>query len=370
MEKGIAYVGLDVHKDSIAVAIAEAEGKREVRFYGTIGHQEQSLRRLVDRLRKRYTSIEVAYEAGPCGYGIYRLLKKYQIPCQVVAPSRIPRKPGDRIKTDRRDAVTLARLLRSGDLTPVYVPHPEDEAMRDLVRAREAAVDDRRRGVQRLKSFLLRNGRVYGGVKGGWTPKFQEWVKEQSFEHPAQRTTFEEMVRAIEEADERVKRLNQAIRENVETWRLAPAVYALQSFRGIRLVVAATVVAEVGDLTRFDTPRQVMSFVGLVPSEHSSGERRRRGALTKAGNAHVRRVVGQAAWSYRLLPNKDRCRVGRKKGVPEEVEKIAWKAQVRLHEKFVRLRARGKSKGVVVMAIARELVGFLWAAFHEIPMPA
>ncbi|RME38828.1 MAG: IS110 family transposase, partial [Deltaproteobacteria bacterium] len=306
MAKHIAYVGLDVHKDTIAVAIAEGAVHQEVRFWGIIPHQMPSLRRLVRRLTERYEAVEVVYEAGPCGYGLYRFLKGCGISCKVVAPSRIPRKPGERIKTDRRDAVTLARLLRSGDLTAVYVPHPEDEAMREVTRSRESAVTDRRRLIQQLKSFLLRHGRPYEKGTKGWTPKFRRWLSEQRFEHPALQLTFEEMIRAIEEADARVARLTQAIRDHVEHWRLAPAVRALQSFRGIRLVAAATLVAELGDLTRFDHPRQLMSFLGLVPSEHSSGDTRRRGPLTKTGNAHARRVLGEVAWAYRLP-----ARVGR-----------------------------------------------------------
>ncbi|RME62386.1 MAG: IS110 family transposase, partial [Caldilineae bacterium] len=366
MAKHIAYVGLDVHKDTIAVAIAEGTTHREVRFWGTIPHQLPSLRRLVRRLTQRYDAIEVAYEAGPCGYGLYRFFKRCGIACNVVAPSRIPRKPGERIKTDRRDAVTLARLLRSGDLTAVYVPHPEDEAMRDLTRARETFVTHRRRLIQQLKSFLLRHGRHYETGGKGWTPKFRRWLSEQRFEHPALQRTFEEMIRAIEETDARVDRLTEAIREQVKTWRLASAVRALQSFRGIRLVAAATLVAELGDLTRFDNPRQLMSFLGLVPSEHSSGETRRRGPLTKTGNAHARRVLGEVAWAYRLPARVGRTLLARQYGVDESILQVSWKAQVRLHGRYMRMRARGKPKGVVIMAIARELVGFLWAAFHEI----
>ena len=371
MAKHIAYVGLDVHKDTIAVAIAEDGNHREVRFLGTIPYQMASVRRLMRRLSKHYDTVEVAYEAGPCGYGLYRFLKECGIPCKVVAPSRIPRKPGERIKTDRRDAVTLARLLRSGDLTAVYVPHPEDEAMRDLTRAREAAVTARRRQIQQLKSFLLRHGRHYGKAAGkGWNPKFRRWLSEQRFEHPAQQLAFEEMIRSIEEAEARVDRLTKAIRDHLEGWRLAPVVWALQSFRGIRLVVAATLVAELGDLSRFDHPRQLMSFLGLVPSEHSSGGKRRRGPLTKNGNAHARRVLGEAAWAYRLPARVGRTLWARQRGVDETILQVAWKAQVRLHGRYVRMRGRGKPKGVVIVAIARELVGFLWAAFHEIPMPA
>jgi len=372
MAKGIAYVGLDVHKDTIAVAVAVTKkaGEKEVRFLGTIPHQLPSLRRLVRRLRQRYDAIEVAYEAGPCGYGIYRFFKECNIPCKVVAPSRIPRKPADRIKTDRRDAVTLAGLLHSGDLTAVYVPHPEDEAMRDLLRAREAAVVAQRRAMQQLKSFLLRHGRNYGKGGRGWGPKFRRWLSEQRFEHSAQQLAFEEMIRAVEEGKARVERLTKAIRDHVEHWRLAPVVWALRSFRGIRLVVAATLVAELGDISRFDSPRQLMAFVGLVPSEHSSGGKVRRGPLTKDGNSHVRRAVGEAAWAYRLPARVGRTLVGRQRGVCEEVLQIAWKAQVRLHGRYVRMRARGKPKGVVVMAIARELMGFLWAAFQEVRMPA
>ncbi len=370
MAKCIAYVGLDVHKDTICVAVADGERGSEIRVRGIIRNEMGALRRLIRGLRKRYDVIEVAYEAGPCGYGIYRFFRECGVRCHVVAPSKIPKKPGDRIKTDRRDAVTLARLLRSGDLTDVYVPHPEDEAIRDLTRAREAAVVDQRRAMQQLKSFLLRHGRNYGKGTKGLGPKFRRWLSEQSFEYEAQQLALEEYVRAVEEARARVDRLTRALRDHVENWRLAPVVRALQSFRGVDLVVAATLVAELGDLTRFDHPRQLMAFLGLVPTEHSSGGTRRRGPITKGGNAHVRRVLGQAAWGYRHPPRVGRTLWARQRGVPEEVLKIAWKAQVRLCTRFRQMKARGKPKGVVVIATARELVGFLWDAFHCISMPA
>lgn len=367
MKKHIAYVGLDVHKDSIAVAVAEETG--EARYWGPIPNREDSLERVIRQLQKRYESIEVAYEAGPCGYGIYRTLRSKGVRCHVVAPSLIPRRPGDRVKTDRRDAVTLARLLRAGELTAVYVPVPEDEAVRDLLRTRESAVKDRTRWLQRLSGFLQRQGRIYRGTKK-WTPRYREWVRGQRFEQAAHQVAYEEMVKAVEEADERVARLTRAVREEVEGWRMAPVVKALQAFRGIRLVVAATIVAEVGDLTRFESARQLMSFLGLVPSEHSSGGKQRRGRVTKMGNAHVRRVLGEAVWLYRLEPKKSRAVAARQRGVAAEVVEVAWKAQERLHARYVGMRARGKPKGVTVIAMARELVGFLWAAFHAIPMPA
>ena len=369
MKEHTIFVGLDVHKDSIDVAIAEGGGSREVRHYGTVGGERASLDKAIRRLRSRGTILRVVYEAGPCGYEIYRHLTREGIDCIVVAPSLVPKRSGDRVKTDRRDALTLARLHRAGEQAAVYVPRQEDEAMRDLVRAREDAKEAERKAKQRLGAFLLRHGIRYSGKKA-WTRPHRRWLSDLSFPHPAQQIAFQEYVDTIEECQKRVDRLTEQIRGLVPQWRLAPAVEAFQAMRGVSLIVAATVAAEVGDLSRFDTPRQLMAYLGLVPSEHSSGETVRRGSITKTGNGHARRVLVEGAWTYRHRARVSRRLLDRLEHRPQAVREIAWKAQVRLCERYRRLEAKGKRTQVIVTAIAREMAAFLWAIAREVPIPA
>ena len=362
------FVGLDVHKDSIDVAIAEDGRDAEVRHYGTIGGDLASLDKVVRRLRSRRTTLRVVYEAGPCGYEIYRHLQAQGIGCVVVAPSLVPKRSGDRVKTDRRDALSLARLHRAGELTAVYVPRAEDEAMRDLVRARDDAKQAERRAKQRLGSFLLRHGVRFTGRKA-WTRAHRRWLANQRFEHPAQQITFQEYLHAIEECEQRVARLTDQIRLVLPDWRLAPVVEAFQAMRGVSLLVAVTMAAEVGDLSRFDHPRQLMAYLGLVPSEHSSGETVRRGSITHAGNGHARRALVEGSWTYRHPARVSRHLADRLEHLPQAVREIAWKAQVRLCQRYRRLQASGKRSQVIVTAIAREMAAFLWAIAQEVSIP-
>jgi transposase len=305
------------------------------------------------------------YEAGPCGYGLYRHLTAKGFDCMVAAPSLIPKKSGDRVKTDRRDAAKLAQLHRAGELTAVYVPDPQDEAMRDLSRARHDAVSATQKAKQRLKAFLLRNRIVYSG-RCAWSKAYFRWLADIAMAYPAQQVTLQEYIDAVHEGLQRVDRLTDQIRQLVPGWRLAPVVSALQAARGVSVVVAVTLLSELGDLSRFQRPSQLMAHLGLVPSEHSSGESTKRGGITKTGNRHARRVLVEAAWAYRMPARVSGLLLKRQQGVPEQVCRIAWKAQLRLCTRYRRLAARGKLKKKVVTAIARELSAFLWAMAKQV----
>jgi transposase len=363
------FIGLDVHKESISVACVPDDRRAEVVFVGRIGARAADVDRLLRRLQDRAESLVVAYEAGPCGYALYRQLTRRGVTCLVVAPSLIPRKAGDRVKTDRRDAVTLARLLRSGDLGSVYVPSVEDEAIRDLARAREDTVITLKAAKYRLKSFLLRLGLNYAG-RADWNDAHRRYLARVVCPTPAQQVVFQELRHSVDEQVARQARLEAELREQVERWRLAPVVRAFQALRGVQDTVAITVAAELGDLTRFDNPRQLAAFLGLVPSEDSTGERRRLGGITKAGNGHARRVLVEGAWSYRYPAKVSEHIQKRIAGLPQNVRDIGWKAQVRLCRRFRRMLARGKNPNVVVTAIARELAAFMWAIAREVPIAA
>jgi transposase len=354
------FIGLDVHKETIAVAYVAEEREAEVVFLGTIGTRQGDIDKLIRKLQAKGKTLHLVYEAGPCGYWLYRYLTKKELKCWVVAPSQIPKKAGDRVKTDRRDAVQLARLLRSGDLTPVYVPTVEDEAIRDVVRAREDALKDLKAAKVRLKAFLLRQDIRYEG-RANWGPAHLRWLAEVVCPTPAQQIVFQEYVRAVSEHTERLQRLEAELPALVQSWRWLPVVEAIQALRGVQFIAAVTLLAELGDLTRFDNPRQLMSYLGLVPSEHTSGEHRRQGSITKTGNSHARRVLVEGAWAYRYPAKVSRHLQLRLEKVPQAIQDISWKAQVRLCKRYRRLVARGKQVNQVVVAIAREMAAFVWA---------
>jgi len=360
-------IGLDVHKESIAVAHANAQSVEVPHFLGAIGTRQADIDKLVRKLQSKAAKLVFAYEAGPCGYQLHRYLTGKGHDCLVVAPSLIPKRPGDRVKNDRRDAVEIARLLRSGDLTPVYVPSVEDEAIRDLCRARDAARVTLKAAKLRLKSFLLRLGLHYTG-RANWNDAHRRYLAKVVCPTPTQQIVFQEAIRSVDEQVDRLARIEQELLEVAPHWRLWPVVEALQAMRGVQWIVALTVIAELGDLTRFDNPRQLAAFVGLIPSEHSSGEKRRQGAITKAGNSRARRVLVEGAWAYRY-PAKISPHIQRRiEQLTKPVQNIGWKAQVRLCKRFRKLAARGKHHNVIVTAIAREMLAFMWAIAKEVPI--
>jgi transposase len=356
---------LDVHKETIAVAYVAEEREAEVLFLGTIGTRQGAIDKLIRKLHAKGKTLHFVYEAGPCGYWLYRYLTKKNLKCWVAAPSQIPKKAGDRVKTDRRDAVQLARLLRSGDLTPVYVPAVDDEALRDVVRAREDALKDIKAAKARLKAFLLRQDIRYEG-RANWGPAHLRWLAKVVCPTPAQQIVFQEYVRAVSEQAERLPRLEAALQTQVQSWRWLPVVEAMQALRGGQFTVAGTLIAELGDLSRFDNPRQLRSYLGLIPSEHTSGERRRQGAITKTGNSHARRALIEGAWAYRYPAKVSRHLQPRLEKLPKVVQDLSWKAQVRLCKRYRRLMARGKHANQVVVAIAREMAAFVWASARTV----
>jgi len=363
MGEPIIFVGLDVHKDTITVALAEEGRRGDVREYGRITNTPADLKKLLDKLGCTGRTLRFCYEAGPCGYGIQRQLTAAGHECVVVAPSLIPRKPGERIKTDRRDASNLARLHRAGELTFVWVPDPAHEALRDLARARLAAVRALRQARQQLSGFLLRHGRHYH--RPAWTLMHRRWLAGLRFEHEIHHVVLEDLIATVEAATERRDRLTRQIEMALPGWSLAPVVRALQALRGIALVTAATIMAELGDLTRFANPRHLMAYLGLVPSEQSSGQRRRQGGITKAGNGAARRLLIEAAWCYRFPARVSRELLLRQEGLASPIRDTAWKAQLRLCRRYRRLSQAGKLPTVVTTAIARELAGFVWAIARQ-----
>ena len=359
MEDRITYVGLDVYKEGIVVAVAEGGLRGEVRECGRIANTAAALDRLVRKLGGKGVRLRFCYEAGPCGYGIQRHLSARGHECVVVAPSLIPKRAGDRVKTDRRDAAGLARLHRAGELTAVWVPDAQHEAMRDLVRARLDAVHALRRAHQQLSGFLLRQGCHYG--RPAWTKLHRRWLAGLKFEQAVHHIVLEDYIAAIEAAEARRDRLTAQIEAMLPDWTLASVVAALQTMRGMALVNAATLIAELGDLSRFANARQLMAYLGLVPSEHSSGASVKRGGLTKAGNKAARRLLIEAAWCYRFPARVSRELRLRQEEQPRPIREIAWNSQLRLCARYRRLARSGKPANVVTGAIARELAGFIWA---------
>jgi transposase len=360
--QNVRFVGLDVHKESIAIAVAEGDGSAPENV-ATVPNDTAAL---VKRLKKLElgAKLKCCYEAGPTGFVLQRALVAAGIECAVIAPSLVPRTAGDRVKTDRRDAVKLARFLRSGDLTEVHVPDGPTEAMRDLERCRDDAKRAERTARHQLSKFLLRHGRIYEG-KTAWTGTHLDWVRRQVFEHEAHNRVLVDCVQAVENATSRVERLTKDIVELVETWSLRPLVKALQALRGVQVLSAVILAAELGDFARFASAPALMAYLGLVPSEHSSGETQRRGRITRTGNGHVRRILVESAWSYRHRPAMGWAIRKRNEGVAPAVQAIACKAQHRLHGRYKKLLGRGKNKQQTVTALARELAGFVWSIARQ-----
>jgi transposase len=364
----LRYVGLDVHKELVAVAVADDRMPAEI-----LQRVEMSPPRVLAALRRLgpLASLKVCYEAGPTGYGLQRFLAREGVDCQVVAPALVPQTQGARIKTDRRDARKLAHFLRSGDLVSVWVPDERTESIRDLERARDDARLAERRIKQQLLKFLLRHGRVFDEGSTNWSQAHWTWIRRQRFEHEAQQRVLADAVHAVTQAVERRSRLDEDLAECLEGWRLTPLVKNLQAFRGIQLLTAVGLAAEIGDFERFPTAGKFMAFIGLVPSECSSGQSRRQGGITKAGNAHVRRLLIEAAWQYVGAPATISPELARRReGAPEEIVAIADRALRRLRKKVYGLSRRKKSSHKIVAALARELAGFVWAAARATKLPA
>ena len=361
MREKLRFLGLDVHAETIAVAVAEPDG--EVRSLGTIANREDSIRKFIKRLGSP-EQLRACYEAGPTGFVLYWQLAQLGVECAVVAPSLVPKKPGDRVKTDRRDALKLARSHRSGDLTAVWVPDQDSEALRDLVRQREAAKQDQLRARHRLTKFLLRTGRRPPLGLKPWTERYMRWLEQIRYTQPAQQVTLRDCVNEVEHMSTRVKRLEEAILEVV---KLAPqpmqeVIRGLQALRGVAHISAVTIAAELGNISsRFQSARKLMGYCGVFPSEDSSGKRIRKGGITKAGNAHLRRIVVESAWCYRHWPRVGARLRKRQQGIPAEITEIAWKAQNRLHQRYRKLTMAGKDQRKIMTAVGRELLGFIWA---------
>jgi transposase len=361
----VRFIGLDVHAETIAVAIAEPGG--EVRSLGEIPNRAESVGRLMRKLGKA-EHLRVCYEAGPTGYVLYWQLTELGVKCEVVAPTLIPVKVGDRVKTDRRDAEKLARCYRSGDLTAVWVPDAAHEALRDLVRARLAGKRDQLRARNRLSKFLLRHGRRPPEGGSAWSTRYLSWIKSLRFEQAAQQLTLEDYLHEVEHAAERIARLERSIDAAIETLpvKMRAVIDALQSLRGIAQISAVSIMAELGEVSRFERARQLMGYSGVVSWEDSSGPRVHRGSISKAGNAHLRRIVVEAAWAYRHRPAIGQALAARQRRSTPQVTELAWKAQHRLHQRYVRLIGRGKCKQHAVTVVARELLGFIWAIGTEV----
>jgi len=366
----ILFIGLDTHKEQTQVSYTLDHRTAEVNDLGRIQTTKSGLVKLARQLQSKYphATLHFVYEAGPCGYWIYRLLTSLGHCCFLVAPSLIPKKPGDRVKTDKRDAQNLARLLKNNDLDPIYVPEPEDEAVRDLSRAREVAMRDLNDAKHQLKSMFLRNNIRYKG-SDNWSLKHIRWLTEIVLPHPCQQIVLQEMIQSISERMARLQRLDNELTHQVKQWRYYPVVKAIQAMRGIRLLIATGMIAELGDLSRFDTPRKLMKYVGLTPSEHSSGNTRKLGSITKCGNGRARRLLVEGAHSYRHAAKISKEMQLRQEGLPKEIIDKAWEAQMRLCRRYQRLIMRGKPRNVVITAIAREMIAFVWSISREVVLP-
>jgi len=369
MEKIVKYVGLDVHKDSITIAVADGGRSGSVRVYGKIANDHDQIYKVMRKLISQNAQLRCVYEAGPCGYPLYRYLKSKDIDCTVVAPALIPKKSGARVKNDRRDALKLATLHRAGELTAVYVPDEQDEALRDLVRARSDIQKALRAVKQQINAFLLRHAIDYPG-KTKWCKAHLNWLYNIKMPHAAQQVALTEYLDTMDATEARVRRLSEQIASFAQSWRFGPVVQALQCLRGVSLISAVTIIAELGDLNRFEKPSQLMAYLGLVPSEHSSGNAIRKGSITKTGNTHVRKALIGSAQAYRLPARRSTTIRKRQQALPEQLVDISWQAQLRLCHRYRRLMGKGKRHNVVITAIARELVGFVWAIARTVPASA
>lgn len=360
MSKDSVFVGLDVHAETIAVAVCE--GREVVRSLGEIPNRPEAVRRLVGKLGPR-KNLKVCYEAGPTGYVLYWQLTALDVSCEVIAPSLVPMKAGDRIKTDRRDAERLARSYRSGDLTAIWVPDAEHEALRDLVRAREAAKQDELRAKHRLGKYLLRYGQRAPEGSRSWSASWWQWARALQLPYANQNTVLVDYILEVDQQAQRIARLEAAIDVAIAqaSPHLQAIVEALQALRGVAKVTAITLATEFGSFSRFEHASQVMSYTGLVPSEHSSGPKTRRGGITKTGNSHLRRVLVESAWHYRHRPRLAKRQKDQQASISPVVASMAWRAQERLHRRYWALSAKSKPKAKIATAIARELVGFVWA---------
>ncbi len=364
-----AFIGLDTHKKTIAVAVADDGRDGEVRFYGTIANEPAAVSKLVKKLAGQYGRLSFCYEAGPCGYVLQRQIAGLGHHCVVIAPGNTPTRRSVRIKTDRRDAIEMARLHRAGELTAIWVPDAAHEAIRDLVRARIAAMEMVKKYRQHLNAFLLRHGRIYPG-KTNWTKSHVHWIRALKFDHPAHHIVITEHLSGMQDSQERLERLEKQIVTMMPSWSLAPVVQAIQAMRGVKIISAVILASEIGDFNRFAHPRQLVGFLGLSPSERSSGEKIVRGGITKAGSSRARRVLIEGAWAYRGPARVSKKIAVRLDGIPQNVRQIAWKAQLRLCERYRSMQKRGKHKNVVITAIAREMAGFIWEIATTVMKPA
>ena len=366
------YIGLDVHKESIAIAHALGGSRKEAVYHGSCGGSnltaERALRALAKKLEVGFKDLKVCYEAGPTGFVLARRLRKLGLECVLMSPSKTERKPNEKVKTDKRDAKNIAKLYRNGDITEVRVPPALDEAVRDVCRARTDASNDLSRAKQRLNSFLLRNGIRYSG-KARWTPAHMRYLRELALPCPVQKIVLEEYIQAIDSNLERVERLADRMKQLLPDWEWKPVVEALMACKGFQEVAAMTIISELGDLRRFDHPRKLMAFLGLVPDEHSTGTKRRQGAITRCGNSHARWMLVECSQHYRKSPKVSAVLARRQEGQDKEVRELSWRMQNRLHKRYVKLRARGKRDNKVIVAIARELCGFIWELQNKLNLP-
>jgi transposase len=364
MEQFSKYVGLDVHKDTIAVSIADA-GRSKARHYGTIKHTATAVSALLKKINRDGEVLELCYEAGPCGYGLYHQITASGHECQVVAPTLIPKRASDKVKTDRRDSLRLAELLRAGELTSVWIPDAEQEAIRDLVRTRDDFKTSQKQVRQQLLGFLLRHSQHWTGGKKNWTQRFWLWLEALEMPSEHQQFALKEYIDVVRNYGVQLRAIEKQMLVAKQGWALEPIVDGLMAMRGINLVTSMGIVAELGDLSRFSKPRQLMAYLGLVPSEHSSGESRSQGGITKTGNSHVRRLLIESAWCYRFTARKSRAIEERAQKTSPAVQAIAWKAQKRLNARYKALSENGLSSCKVVTAVARELSGFIWAVVQQ-----